>query len=127
MKTVAELIADLEARGPASDPDGEVTAALKRLAELEGGAGGKRAARRGAGGYLTVGELAAELRHLNQSLPVGYAYPSGDHWRTTLVRRASEVRVEGAAWSDYHRSLRLQPDDGDETGRDGRVDVVVLE
>jgi len=60
---------------------------------------------------MTKKELLLALRHVGDDDVIHFAYPSGDHWRTTLVLPVASVdtstEIEPSA---YHRTLKLAED-----------------
>lgn len=63
---------------------------------------------------LTVGELRELLAAFPDSTPVAFAYPSGDHWRTTLVGDISTAENTPVRYSSYHRMHQVQEEDSTE-------------
>lgn len=68
---------------------------------------------------MTVRELLEELHGLDGigfgGIEVGFAYPSGDHWRTVLVGEVRKTTHALVKHSSYHERLALiDEDDGDD-------------
>lgn len=74
---------------------------------------------------MTVQELMEQLGYMDPNANVHFAYGYGDHWRTTVAPRVSEVSEGVVEFSDYHRMDKLIDDEDcyDEETGDYRADV----
>lgn len=70
---------------------------------------------------MTVAELIEELQEFDPEMPVHFAYPSGDYWKTTLTKPVSVVEIGTVEWSDYHRENRLIEDGEEELGENSVI------
>jgi hypothetical protein len=76
---------------------------------------------------MTVGQLIEMLQMLdNPEAEVGFAYPSGDYWRTTVVAEVGQVDQLDVSWSAYHDKFALPRDDEDGGRGEGEQTIVVL-
>jgi hypothetical protein len=75
---------------------------------------------------MLVKELIEQLQYMNQDAEVHFAYNYGDHWRTEVAPKVSNVTEGTVEFSDYHRMDKLVTDEEDmydeETG-DFKEDV----
>jgi len=75
---------------------------------------------------MLVKELIESLQYLDQDAEVHFAYNYGDHWRTEVAPKVSQVTEGVVEYSDYHRMDKLVTDEEDcydeETG-DYKTDV----
>jgi hypothetical protein len=75
---------------------------------------------------MLVKELIEQLQYMNQDAEVHFAYNYGDHWRTEVAPKVSQVFEGAVEFSDYHRMDKLVTDEEDmydeETG-DFKEDV----
>ena len=82
---------------------------------------------------MKVSQLIAMLEGEDQDADVHFSYNYGDHWRTEVAPKVSNVTVGIVEFSDYHRMDKLvgeYEDQFDEETGDMRTDVrkvVVLE
>ena len=82
---------------------------------------------------MKVSQLIAMLEGEDQDADVHFSYNYGDHWRTEVAPKVSNVTVGIVEFSDYHRMDKLvgeYEDQFDEETGDLRTDVrkvVVLE
>ena len=51
---------------------------------------------------MTKGELIELLVDFDDDTEIGFAFPSGDYWRTTIIRSVGEVSETEIEYSDYH-------------------------
>lgn len=51
---------------------------------------------------MTKGELVELLLDFDDDMEIGFAFPSGDYWRTTIVRTVGEVSEDEIENSEYH-------------------------
>ena len=56
---------------------------------------------------MKVAELIEKLQHLDQEADVHFSYNYGDHWRTEVAPRISQVSEGMVEFSDYHRMDKL--------------------
>lgn len=81
---------------------------------------------------MKVSQLIEELQCMNADAEVHFSYNYGDHWRTQVAPRVSEVFEGAVEFSDYHRMDKLVEDEEDlydeETGnyRKDLTRVVVI-
>lgn len=59
---------------------------------------------------MTVGELKAYLDEFPDSQKVGFAYPSGDYWKTELIGSILGVEYAFVKFSGYHQKHQLVKD-----------------
>jgi hypothetical protein len=75
---------------------------------------------------MTVEELINTLQFMDMNAEVHFAYNYGDHWRTEVAPKVSQVSEGVVEYSEYHRMDKLVEDYEDqfdeETG-DFREDV----
>ena len=75
---------------------------------------------------MLVKELIESLKYMDQNAEVHFAYNYGDHWRTEVAPKVSQVTEGVVEYSDYHRMDKLVTDEEDcydeETG-DYKTDV----
>jgi hypothetical protein len=75
---------------------------------------------------MLVKELIESLKYMDQDAEVHFAYNYGDHWRTEVAPKVSQVTEGVVEYSDYHRMDKLVTDEEDcydeETG-DYKTDV----
>jgi hypothetical protein len=62
---------------------------------------------------LTVGELKAALDAFDDDARVVFTYQYGDHWRTIVAERVSDVAAGRVKWSAYH-SMPKQDDESED-------------
>jgi hypothetical protein len=56
---------------------------------------------------MTKGELVELLVDFDDDMQIGFAFPSGDYWKTTIVRTINEVYEAEIKYSDYHEENTL--------------------
>ncbi len=56
---------------------------------------------------MVVHELIELLKKQDPASEVGFAYPSGDYWKTVVVGEPNDVVEEYVIWSDYHSMERM--------------------
>ena len=75
---------------------------------------------------MLVKELIESLKYMDQDAEVHFAYNYGDHWRTEVAPKVSQVSEGVVEYSEYHRMDKLVTDEDDcydeDTG-DYKVDV----
>ena len=75
---------------------------------------------------MLVKELIESLKYMDQDAEVHFAYNYGDHWRTEVAPKVSQVTEGVVGYSEYHRMDKLVTDEEDcydeETG-DYKTDV----
>ena len=76
---------------------------------------------------LTVADLIAELQLMPQDAEVHFQYNYGDHWRTQVAPKVTEVYEGHVEFSDYHRMDMVTDDDEDIYFEDGERDPDVKE
>jgi hypothetical protein len=75
---------------------------------------------------MLVKELIESLKYMDQEAEVHFAYNYGDHWRTEVAPKVSQVSEGVVEYSDYHRMDKLVTDEDecyDEETGDYKVDV----
>jgi hypothetical protein len=80
---------------------------------------------------MKVKDLIEQLGYMDQDADVHFAYGYGDHWRTTVAPKVTQVFEGAVVYSDYHRMDKLadtdfedeEPGNPDENARR----VVVIE
>ena len=78
---------------------------------------------------MKVADLILELQDMNPEADVHFAYNYGDHWRTEVAPKISNVREGVVAYSEYHRMDKVvneDYDDEDEAEVASQRRVVVL-
>jgi hypothetical protein len=81
---------------------------------------------------MKVSQLIEQLGYMDKDADVHFAYGYGDHWRTTVAPRVSQVFEGVVEFSDYHRMDKMIEDEDcyDEETGDYKKDVrrvVVIE
>ena len=82
---------------------------------------------------MQVKELIEMLQDMDQDAEVHYAYNYGDHWRTEVAPKVSNVSENVVKYSDYHRMDKIETDEDElfdeETGdyAEGVRRVVVID
>jgi hypothetical protein len=75
---------------------------------------------------MKVKDLIEQLGYQDPEAEVHFAYNYGDHWRTEVAPKVSQVFEGAVEFSDYHRMDKLVTDEEDlydeETG-DYKADV----
>ena len=56
---------------------------------------------------MLVKELIESLKYMDQDAEVHFAYNYGDHWRTEVAPKVSQVSEGVVEYSDYHRMDKL--------------------
>jgi len=70
---------------------------------------------------MTIAELIEVLeREPNKELPVAFAYPSGDHWKTEVVEEIKDIEELTVIHSDYHEKLAIPTEEELERVEDGK-------
>ena len=75
---------------------------------------------------MLVKELIESLQYMDQDAEVHFAYNYGDHWRTEVAPKVSQVSEGVVEYSEYHRMDKLVTDEDecyDEDTGDYKVDV----
>jgi len=84
---------------------------------------------------MLVKELIESLKYMDQDAEVHFAYNYGDHWRTEVAPKVSQVTEGVVEYSDYHRMDKMLEEEYDvefdeETGEEVKDEtlrrVVVL-
>ena len=60
---------------------------------------------------MKVRDLIEQLGYMDQDADVHYAYGYGDHWRTTVAPKVTQVFEGAVEYSDYHRMDKLADED----------------
>jgi hypothetical protein len=81
---------------------------------------------------MKVSQLIEQLGYMDKDADVHFAYGYGDHWRTTVAPKVSQVFEGVVEFSDYHRMDKMIEDEDcyDEETGDYKKDVrrvVVIE
>ena len=69
---------------------------------------------------MRVQDLIDELKYMNPEAEVHFSYNYGDHWRTMVAPKVSEVFEGKVEYSEYHRMHKLAEDDYEDEDRDMR-------
>jgi hypothetical protein len=75
---------------------------------------------------MLVKELIESLQYMDQDAEVHFAYNYGDHWRTEVAPKVSQVSEGVVEYSEYHRMDKLVTDEDecyDEDTGDYKIDV----
>ena len=75
---------------------------------------------------MLVKELIESLKYMDQDAEVHFAYNYGDHWRTEVAPKVSQVSEGVVEYSEYHRMDKLVTDEDecyDEDTGDYKIDV----
>ena len=74
---------------------------------------------------MLVKELIESLKYMDQDAEVHFAYNYGDHWRTEVAPKVSQVTEGVVEYSEYHRMDKLVEDEDcyDEETGDYKTDV----
>jgi hypothetical protein len=59
---------------------------------------------------MKVKDLIEQLKYMDQEADVHFAYNYGDHWRTTVAPKVSNVSEGVVERSDYHQMDKLVDD-----------------
>jgi hypothetical protein len=62
---------------------------------------------------MLVKELIESLQYMDQDAEVHFAYNYGDHWRTEVAPKVSQVTEGVVEYSEYHRMDKLVTDEED--------------
>jgi hypothetical protein len=62
---------------------------------------------------MLVKELIESLKYMDQDAEVHFAYNYGDHWRTEVAPKVSQVTEGVVEFSEYHRMDKLVTDEED--------------
>jgi hypothetical protein len=62
---------------------------------------------------MKVSELIAKLEFMDPDAEVHFAYNYGDHWRTEVAPKVSQVSEGVVEFSEYHRMDKLVTDEED--------------
>ena len=79
---------------------------------------------------MRVQDLIDELKAYDPEAEVHFAYNYGDHWRTTVTPKVTQVFDAVVEFSDYHRMDKLASedyDDEDEESVASQRRVVIIE
>ena len=63
---------------------------------------------------MKVADLILELQDMNPEADVHFAYNYGDHWRTEVAPKISNVREGVVEFSEYHRMDKVANEDYDD-------------
>jgi hypothetical protein len=74
---------------------------------------------------MKVSELIEQLGYMDKDAEVHFSYNYGDHWRSQVAPRVSQVFEGVVEFSDYHRMDKLIDDEDcyDEDTGDYKADV----
>ena len=75
---------------------------------------------------MRVADLIEELKYMDQDAEVHFEYNYGDHWRTTVAPKVTQVQEGNVVWSEYHRMPKVAEYDGDEEDAETLQTVVIL-
>ena len=79
---------------------------------------------------MLVRDLIELLAGYDADMEVHIAYGYGDHWRTQVAPKATDVREAVVTYSEYHRMDKVASedyDDEDETEVAGQRRVVIID
>jgi hypothetical protein len=81
---------------------------------------------------MKVSQLIEQLGYMDKDADVHFAYGYGDHWRTTVAPKVSQVFEGVVEFSDYHRMDKMIEDEdcyNEDTGdyKESVRRVVVIE
>ena len=82
---------------------------------------------------MKVSELIEQLGYMDQDAEVHFSYNYGDHWRTEVAPKVSNVSENVVKYSDYHLMDKIETDEDElfdeETGdyAEGVRRVVVID
>jgi hypothetical protein len=62
---------------------------------------------------MLVKDLIESLKYMDQDAEVHFAYNYGDHWRTEVAPKVSQVTEGVVEYSEYHRMDKLVTDEED--------------
>ena len=74
---------------------------------------------------MLVKELIESLKYMDQDAEVHFSYCYGDHWRSQVAPRVSQVFEGVVEFSEYHRMDKLIDDEDcyDEDTGDYKADI----
>ena len=76
---------------------------------------------------MNVAELIEELTCMPQDAEVHFSYNYGDHWRTQVAPKVTEVSEGAVVHSEYHRMPKVvEFDYDDEDGDEAEGNSVVI-
>jgi hypothetical protein len=76
---------------------------------------------------MNVAELIEELKYMPQDAEVHFSYNYGDHWRTQVAPKVTEVFEGAVVHSEYHRMPKVvEFDYDDEDGDEAESNSVVI-
>ena len=76
---------------------------------------------------MLVADLIEQLQSMPQDAEVHFSYCYGDHWRTEVAPKVSEVYEGAVTYSEYHRMPKIvEIDEDDEDEYNNRNEVVVI-
>jgi hypothetical protein len=79
---------------------------------------------------MKVSELIEELQYLDPEAEVHFSYNYGDHWRTEVAPKVTNVHEGVVTYSEYHRMDKVADedyDDEDEVEVKNQRRVVIIE
>jgi len=74
---------------------------------------------------MKVHQLIAALKDMDQDLDVQFAYRFGDHWRTVVAAKVSEVDEGLVSYSEYHQMDQVEDSDERQDDLDVRKAVII--
>lgn len=76
---------------------------------------------------MTKNELIELLVDLDDDMKIGFAFPSGDYWRTTIVRGIEEVSEGDVQYSNYHEeNILVNKDNLTDEERNNRHERMII-
>lgn len=75
---------------------------------------------------MRVQDLIDELKSYDPDAEVHFSYNYGDHWRTQVAPKVTEVFSGPVQYSEYHRMPKLADEDWDEDEDNTPSDHVVI-
>ena len=77
-------------------------------------------------GGMTAGLLIEMLQGMDPETPVGFSYPSGDHWRTQVVGEVTQIEERAVEWSAYHEQFALPRGDDAKDEEPGHPSITIV-
>ena len=68
---------------------------------------------------MKVSQLIEQLGYMDKDAEVHFSYNYGDHWRTQVAPKVSEVFEGAVQYSDYHRMDKMVENEDDMYEEDG--------
>ena len=68
---------------------------------------------------MKVSQLIEQLGYMDKDAEVHFSYNYGDHWRTQVAPKVSDVFEGAVQYSDYHRMDKMVENEDDMYEEDG--------